>query len=137
MFMPFKVIKRSFITLIEIMIVMFIIALITGVIAYNYTGSLEEAKAFKTQAGIEKVQTILQLAVASNPGLMTDLPETWKGVISRSPLVQNPQSLTQDGWGYDYEVSVNDGTVVVFSRKYDEYRGSRSTMFNKQEERTQ
>ena len=48
-------IKRHFVTLIEMMIVMFLIMLITGVIAYNYRGSLDEGKAFKTRAGIEKV----------------------------------------------------------------------------------
>lgn len=39
---------------------MFLIAMITGVIAYNYTGSLEEGKAFKTKAGIEKfIQSLI------------------------------------------------------------------------------
>ncbi len=44
--------KRRYITLIEIMIVMFLIALITGVLAYNYRGSLDEGKAFKTKTGL-------------------------------------------------------------------------------------
>ena len=35
----FRFKKRRFITLVEMMIVMFLIAMITGVIAYNYTGN--------------------------------------------------------------------------------------------------
>ena len=56
-----KCMKKRYITLVEMMIVMFLIAMITGVIAYNYTGSLEEGKAFKTKAGIQKIETILAL----------------------------------------------------------------------------
>ena len=61
-----KKIKRRYITLIEIMIVMFLIALITGVVAYNYRGSLDEGKAFKTRAAIDKLETILNLKVSEN-----------------------------------------------------------------------
>ena len=49
------------------MIVMFLIALITGVIAYNYRGTLEEGKAFKTKAAMEKIETILSLEIANHP----------------------------------------------------------------------
>ena len=49
------------------MIVMFLIALITGVIAYNYRGTLEEGKAFKTKAAMEKLETILSLEIANHP----------------------------------------------------------------------
>ena len=59
--------KKRFVTLVEMMIVMFLIAMITGVIAFNYTGSLEEGKAFKTKSGIDKIHTILDLHLASHP----------------------------------------------------------------------
>lgn len=136
MIRQFKVATRRYITLIEIMIVMFIIALITGVIAYNYTGSLDEGKAFKTVAGMEKLQTILQLAIANNPDLQNNIdnPEIWKKVISESPLVSNATSLMQDGWGNTYEIYLKNGTVVVYSQKYDDYRTSKSTLFNKPSE---
>ena len=42
--MKFKSLKKRYITLIEIMIVMFLIALITGVIAYNYRKLKMKAK---------------------------------------------------------------------------------------------
>lgn len=113
--------KRRFITLIEIMIVMFLIALITGVIAYNYRGSLEEGKAFKTQAAIEKIETILNLAVSENPSLFPDIQTEWERVIQSSPLVHNPHALILDGWGAKYEVTVVDGNIKVHSAKLDQY----------------
>lgn len=119
--------KRRFVTLIEMMIVMFLIALITGVVAYNYRGSLDEGKAFKTKAGIEKLQTILNLAKAENPD--ADISQ-WKEIVKNSPLVQNADALTKDGWGNEYQVTETDGNVVVHSNAYDTYRTNhKSSMF--------
>lgn len=115
-------VKKRFITLIEIMIVMFLIALITGVLAYNYRGSLEEGKKFKTQTGMEKLETILNLAVSQDPRLLENIEENWVQVIESSPLVQNPKDLEFDGWGYRYNVSKNSsGQIVIESEGYKEY----------------
>lgn len=126
-------VKRRYVTLIEMMIVMFLIALITGVVAYNYRGSLDEGKAFKTQAAIERIETILNLEAAQHPAFLQDVSSNWKEIIRRSPLVQNPDALTKDGWGDEYQVSVepSSGTIEVHSRKYDEYRASHPSMFGK------
>lgn len=118
-----KKMRARYITLIEIMIVMFLIALITGILAYNYRGSLEEGKVFKTKAGIEKLRTLLELSVAQDPALEEDIDQNWKEVIRRSPLVQNAKDLEFDGWGKEYKVEVDDaGRIQVTSEGYDEYR---------------
>lgn len=126
----FKMVRR-FVTLIEMMIVMFLIALITGVVAYNYRGSLDEGKAFKTKAGIDKLQTILNLALADSPGDNFS-GDGWKGIVKSSPLVQNPDTLIKDGWGQDYTVQIDPSTnaVIVSSQKYEEYKKSHKTMFD-------
>lgn len=122
--------KRRFVTLIEMMIVMFLIALITGVIAYNYRGSLEEGKAFKTKAGMEKVTTILNLRAAEDPDLMSNIENKWQDAIRNSPLVQNANALIYDGWGDVYRVTVDNGVIQVSSPKYETYRqGSTQSMF--------
>lgn len=117
-----KIIKRRFITLIEIMIVMFLIALIAGVLAYNFRGSLDEGKVFKTKVGIEKVETMLNLRVAEHPELLNDLPSNWQDIISQDPLVKDPNSIIRDGWGQPYDVSVENNEIKVRSAKYDEYK---------------
>ncbi|MBA3722475.1 MAG: general secretion pathway protein GspG [Parachlamydiaceae bacterium] len=126
--------KKRFITLVEMMIVMFLIAMITGVIAYNYTGSLEEGKAFKTKAGIEKIKTILALDAAS--GDIDNIKDGWKEIIKNSPLVQNADELIKDGWGAEYEVDTGDEegekVVKVTSKKYEAYNVKKKTgLFNK------
>lgn len=113
----FKRIKKRAITLVEMMIVMFLIAMITGVIAYNYSGSLEEGKAFKTRAGIEKIQTIVSLYQAQNGSDATD----WKKMVEASPLVKNPKDLLKDGWGEDYQVDITEDKVIVTSKKLTDY----------------
>lgn len=125
-----KHMKRRFVTLIEMMIVMFLIALITGVLAYNYRGTLEEGKAFKTRAGIEKLETILNLSASENPGLLDDIHSHWKEAVKKSPIVQNPNALIKDGWGDEYQVEVENGEIKVTSRKYEEYKRSHETMFD-------
>ncbi len=125
----YRMIRRC-VTLIEMMIVMFLIAMIIGVVAYNYQGTLEEGKAFKTKAGKEKLETILTLAISENPELKDNIDSKWKEVIKNSPLVQNSQDLTKDGWGDEYEVKIDNDHVKVYSRKYAAYsEKNRTSMF--------
>lgn len=115
--------KKRFITLVEMMIVMFLIAMITGVIAYNYTGSLEEGKAFKTKAGIEKIHTVLDLYLATHPTEKNSVNNAWQDILDKSPLVKNAKELSKDGWGEEYSVSMDDnGDIEIVSRKYNDYQ---------------
>jgi general secretion pathway protein G len=129
--MKFYQLKRRCITLIEIMIVMFLIALIAGVITYNYRGSLDEGKAFKTKAAMDKVETILNLSVAEDPSLMDHLSGEWQGIISASPLVKNPKDLIYDGWGSPLQVSTEGNVITVRSQKFEDYKANNATLFKK------
>ncbi len=122
-------VKKRCITLIEIMIVMFLIALITGVVAYNYRGSLDEGKAFKTKAGMEKVEMLLNLRAANDPEILESLDKNWQQIIKQDPLVKDSKALIKDGWGDDYEVTVENNVITVHSKKYDEYKKTHQTMF--------
>lgn len=118
--------RRRFVTLIEMMIVMFLIALITGVVAYNYRGSLDEGKAFKTKAGIERLRNVLDMMAADDPTF--DLSgDGWKSAVQKSPLVQDAKSLITDGWGYEYSVARDPDThnIVITSQKYEAYINSK------------
>jgi general secretion pathway protein G len=131
--MKFYHTKKRFITLVEMMIVMFLIAMITGVIAYNYTGSLEEGKAFKTKAGIEKIHTIIDLHLAIHPEDRDNIDSKWKEIVASSQLVKNPNELIKDGWGVDYDVTRNhNNDVEIKSDKYIAYQRAkgRGSLFN-------
>ena len=130
-----KKMKKRYITLVEMMIVMFLIAMITGVIAYNYTGSLDEGKAFKTKTGMEKIRTILDLHLATHPDDQQNISQKWIDIVESSPLVKNKgKDIIKDGWGGDYTVSMNeDGTPDVTSKRYNDYQASKGQggLFNK------
>lgn len=129
--------KRRFITLVEMMIVMFLIAMITGVIAYNYTGSLEEGKAFKTKAGIDKIHTILDLHLAAHPDDRDHIESKWRTIVESSQLVKSPKELLKDGWGNDYSVSAGENNEIeIKSDKYNQYQASKGkgSLFNSSKE---
>jgi type II secretory pathway pseudopilin PulG len=128
--------RRRFITLVEMMIVMFLIAMITGVIAYNYTGSLDEGKAFKTKAGIDKIHTVLDLHLATHPDDRDNIDSQWKTYVENSQLVKNGKELIKDGWGAEYKVGRNhEGEIEISSDKYEEYlrKKGQGSLFNKNE----
>lgn len=128
--------KRRFITLVEMMIVMFLIAMITGVIAYNYTGSLEEGKAFKTKTGIEKIHTVLDLHLATHPEERDHIESNWIDIVKDSQLVKNANELIKDGWGVEYQVGKkDDGEIEIKSDKYTAYQTAKGkgSLFNSKE----
>jgi general secretion pathway protein G len=118
-----KYLKKRFITLVEMMIVMFLIAMITGVIAYNYSGSLEEGKAFKTKNGITKIHDVLGLYYASRPDEIDNVETEWKNILKKSAMVKNSGELERDGWGIEYQVTKNSnsGDIEITSPRYNTY----------------
>lgn len=125
--------KKRFITLVEMMIVMFLIAMITGVIAYNYTGSLEEGKAFKTRNGMTKIQNVLSMHLATHPENQANIETKWPEYLALSPLVKSSKDLEKDGWGGDYKVNIDEesGEIAVTSEKYNNYlKGKKETLFD-------
>jgi len=121
------IIKRRFVTLVEMMIVMFLIAMITGVIAYNYSGGLDEGKAFKTREGMTKISNILEMYLTKNPEEKTNLNTTWQGIVNSSSLVKKGSDLIHDGWGGDYYVNFdeNSGEIIITSKKYEDYQAKK------------
>ena len=116
---------RRYITLVEIMIVITLIAMILGVLAVNYQGALETGRAFETRANIQKIRSALTLKVASDPSVMGNVGEKWRDYLKNSPLISDPDKMTRDGWGEEFKVSVEtiDGSQViqVTSNRLDEY----------------
>ncbi|MDB6081503.1 MAG: putative outer membrane protein [Chlamydiia bacterium] len=85
--------KKRSITLVEIMIVMLLIGMITGTMAYNYKKSLDRGKEFKTKEIISRVEAALNMALAEGEITPTELNESsgaaWKAIIAKSPLVKS------------------------------------------------
>lgn len=118
----FKRRKRAM-TLLEVMIVIFIIGIISSVIGYNMKGSLEKAKAFKTKEGIKKLHEIFDLEIASGT-MLRDVLENAEAILKASGLVNNPRDLLKDGWGvpYDIHLSKTGRGLIIHSDGLDRYK---------------
>ncbi len=115
--------KKYAMTLLEIMIVIFIIGIIGSVIGYNMRGSLDNGKAFKTKEGSRKLYEIVQLEAAQT-GMLKDegnLSEKVSTVLKNSGLVKNVKELMRDGWGNEYQFSIEGEDLRFRSEKYDAY----------------
>lgn len=123
-----KRIKRS-ITLLEIMIVVFLIGIIGTVLGFNMKGSLDKGKAFKSEEGAKQVRDILLMEVQDEEKLkkiVTNRDQIIQ-VLKDSHLVADPKKLIVDGWGKDYNYTFNeDGELEVTSDKLKAYEAKHS-----------
>ena len=119
--------KRRAVTLIEMIVVMLLIATITGALAYNYNASLTEGKAFKTRECISRIKTILSIALVENDTMSAqDIASDWKTFVKDSPMAGKGNDLLKDGWGQEYQISVHNGEdgeeIIVFSKSYEAHQ---------------
>ncbi len=119
--------KRPF-TLLEIMIVIFLIGLIGSVIGYNMKGSMDEGKAFKTQQAISQMENIfeLQIAKGADPEYVSLNVEHH---LIDSGIVKSPKKLMKDGWGkkFDFIYDEATGVIKIVSEKYNEFMEKKDT----------
>ncbi len=110
-------------TLLEIMIVIFIIGIITSVVGFNMRGSLDKGKAFKTKQGVHKLYEIVQLQEAQGYALQDDedLITQVKSLLDSSGLVRKADDLMKDGWGNPYHFEIAKEGFRATSQKYEDY----------------
>src|SRR5690242_16604512 len=115
--------RKRTLTLLEIMIVILLISIITGVIGYNMKGALDKGRAFRTERAIEQLKDLLLLQLAqggSDPKqILKDIPSA----IRDSGLANKPDELLKDGWGIPFEITLsNRGTEFkIESKKLNQY----------------
>jgi len=119
--------KRAF-TLLEIMIVIFLIGLIGSIIGYNMKGSLDEGKAFKTEQAILQIKDLLELEIAKG-STGSDIEENPADFLKATGVVKNPEKLLKDGWGNPLRIRVLvDGDVKVSSNALNAYHRKKNKL---------
>jgi general secretion pathway protein G len=108
--------RKKSITLIEILVVIALIGIITGALAYNYQGSIQEGKAFKTRELKERIKTIVALDLAEHPEHRASIEDQWETYVKKSPLWSDKnKGEICDGWGRKFQLHVEDrGSVGDF-----------------------
>jgi type II secretory pathway pseudopilin PulG len=93
-----KKVKRS-VTLIEIMIVLVLIGIIGGALAYNMRGGLERGKKFQTEQNIARVYDILMMEYSKGAQELSKIAANYEEIVQKSEFAKNPDKLLKDGWG--------------------------------------
>ncbi len=117
--------KKKAITLLEIMIVIFLIGLIGSVIGYNVKGSLEGGKAFRSEQGIAKLKDIFLMEMENGVSLdeMIDNPKFY---LERTALVAKADKLLKDGWGEPYKITKHgESDMTIRSDAWEKYKKKR------------
>jgi len=126
--------KKKAITLLEIMIVIFLIGLIGSVIGYNVKGSLEEGKAFRSEQGIAKIKDILEMEMA-NGASVDQIIENPGFYLKNSGLVADSNKLLKDGWNQPcvFSKTKSGNTFSVTSAAWKKHKDKKQAKLPKQE----
>lgn len=114
--------KKRALSLIEIMIVIFLITLVTGAIGYNMKGTLDKGKKFSTEQAMEQLEDLLLVCVdEGNPP--EKVAKDPKKYLIQSGIAKNPKKLTQDGWGKDFLITLSDeGKFIIESENLNKLK---------------
>lgn len=114
-------ITRRAITLLEIMIVIFIIGLIGSVLSYSLKGSLDEGRSFKCEQGSKQVYDFLTLKMAEGTPL-NDLLNDPKKYLNETGFIENVDKMFKDGWSKEYVIKpVGEEEFIVYSKNWENY----------------
>lgn len=115
--------KKRPLTLLEIMIVIFLIGLIGSVIGYNVKGSLDEGRAFRSEQGAAQIHDILLLEVAKGNSV-ADVVTHAEAYLESSGLIKDVKKMLKDGWSEPYVIKANTyGTdIIVKSARLTAYK---------------
>jgi general secretion pathway protein G len=100
--------RRFALTLVEMVIVMLLIATITGAIAVNYQKSLDKGRMFATERRAERLRAIAHIYFAEHPERIgSEL--NWEEVINDTDLGSGQASdLLKDDWGNKFDITIQD-----------------------------
>lgn len=103
------------VTLIEIMIVILLIGIIGGALAFNMRGSLDKGRQFKTEQNIARVKDILEMKFADSDKTREEIKNAWEAIVSESPLANKDTIF--DGRKKKLQVAINGDEFVVTAQK--------------------
>ena len=114
--------KKRALTLLEIIIVIFLISLITGAIGYSMKGTLDKGRAFRTKQAIQQLHDLLLMCVAEGDKINEVVKEPERS-IRRYGLAKNPSQLVEDGWGNKLVVKLDESKTdfVITSSALNDY----------------
>lgn len=100
--------KRA-LSLLEMMIVILLITMVTGVIGYNMKGTLDRGKVFKSKQGKTQLRELLFMVMAETGETASAIVAEgkWKEKVRKLNIARDADALFKDGWGAEWTVKVD------------------------------
>lgn len=112
--------KKCAFSLLEIMIVIFLITLVTGAIGYNMKGALDKGKVFRSKQGKEQLHDLLLVCLdEGNEG--AKIASKPKKYLKESGIAKNPEKLVVDGWGKPFLIRFEDEDFIIESENLQKH----------------
>ena len=110
-------IKKQFMTLIEIMIVMALIGIIGGVLIYNFRGSIDKGKEFVTTQRAKQIKHILTIEALESSKNLSEIKSEWQELVENTNLIDPgvKEEILKDGWGKDFKIKIENDEIVITS----------------------
>ncbi|NGX61221.1 MAG: hypothetical protein K940chlam9_00704 [Chlamydiae bacterium] len=115
--------KKRAVTLIEIMIVIVLIGLIGGALAFNMRGSLDKGQKFKSEQNLSKVYDILMMEYAVSSKSLDEIISQKEQILNDSPLTKEGEKLLRDAWRGDVTVGKEGDDLVIKDSKGNQAGG--------------
>lgn len=112
--------QKKALTLLEIIIVIFLITLITGAVGYSMKGTLDKGRAFRTEQAQEQLHDLFVICLAEGES-SEDILHNPEGVLKKYNLAKSPKKLLEDGWGKKFDVAFVKGDFRISSSNLVSY----------------
>ena len=111
--------RKQAITLIEMMVVITLIGIVGGALAFNMRGSIHKGKVFQSEQTCAKVYDILMMEYASGGASLKDILAQKEQILEEAAWCKEGKKLLKDAWGEDLVVKLNEqgDDLVIFSKR--------------------
>ncbi|WP_194843717.1 type II secretion system protein [Candidatus Clavichlamydia salmonicola] len=118
-----KKVRRA-VTLIEVMVVIFLIGLIGGALAFSMRGSLDQGKVFHSEQNAMKLYDILMMEYAKGNRTLEEIIKDYQIIAKKSPLSDKGDKIFKDAWGKEFivELSKDGEDIKIYSEKVSAFK---------------
>ncbi|WP_100934303.1 type II secretion system protein [Candidatus Chlamydia corallus] len=111
--------RKQSITLIEMMVVITLIGIIGGALAFNMRGSIHKGKVFQSEQNCAKVYDILMMEYATGGSSLKEIVAHKETIVEEASWCKEGKKLLKDSWGEDLVVQLNErgDDLVIFSKR--------------------
>lgn len=111
--------RKQSITLIEMMVVITLIGIIGGALAFNMRGSIHKGKVFQSEQNCAQVYDVLMMEYATGGLSLEEVVANKEAILTGAAWCKDGKKLLKDAWGEDLVVKLNASgdDLIVFSRK--------------------